>query len=273
MRITVLMENTCDLPQLGAEHGLSLWLEAAGHTLLFDSGASSLFAGNARALGVNLARADMAILSHGHYDHAGGLEAFFENNKKASLYLRKGALDPHLALHEGQKEDIGLNPDTLPMDRLVFTREQETLAPGIALFSGVEHKEGPLTGTALLTFQGGQEKPDDFDHEQHLVIEEAGTTLLVTGCAHMGILNILAHFKGLWGRMPDVVIGGFHLAGRGPGSLLSEAELNQLAKQLLDTGALFYTGHCTGDEPFLKLKARMQDKLLRLYGGSVIAIP
>ena len=77
MRVTVLMENGTPSNRLAARHGLSLWLELAdGRRVLFDMGPDEAFLANARTLGVDVTEADLAVLSHGHYDHGGGLPAF-----------------------------------------------------------------------------------------------------------------------------------------------------------------------------------------------------
>ena len=85
MKLTVLVENTCTRPGLAGEHGLSLYLETRGHRVLFDAGTTDLFEQNARALGVALEQVDLAILSHGHRDHGGGMVRFMELNRKARL--------------------------------------------------------------------------------------------------------------------------------------------------------------------------------------------
>lgn len=87
LRITVLMENTAR-EGLEAEHGLSFFLEYRGRRLLLDAGSSGRFADNARKLGVDLERVELAALSHGHYDHADGLRAFFARNDRAPVYIR-----------------------------------------------------------------------------------------------------------------------------------------------------------------------------------------
>ena len=91
MKITCLVDD-CAREGVGAEHGLSLWVEACGKKLLFDSGASGLFLENASRLGIDVADADFAVLSHAHYDHGGGLAAFLEANSRAKVYVRAGAL-------------------------------------------------------------------------------------------------------------------------------------------------------------------------------------
>lgn len=132
MKITSLVENTTADPRLGKEHGLSLYIEAAGKTLLFDMGQSGLFAQNARTLGLDLAKVDLAVLSHGHYDHGGGLTHFLELNKTAPVYLSRYAFQPH---YHGAERYIGLDPALQGCDRLHFVADQQTIAPGLTLYS------------------------------------------------------------------------------------------------------------------------------------------
>ena len=105
MKITTLMENTASAECYTAEHGLSIFIETKNHVILFDSGASGAFADNAEKLGVDLGKVEMAVLSHGHYDHGGGLLRFMEKNKTAPIYMSACAFEPHLK--NGGAEDIG----------------------------------------------------------------------------------------------------------------------------------------------------------------------
>jgi len=82
MLIKALVENTTITDDLGCEHGLSLYIETAKHKILFDVGASELFFQNAKKFGVNIADVDFLVISHGHYDHGGGLKAFCGKTKK-----------------------------------------------------------------------------------------------------------------------------------------------------------------------------------------------
>ena len=95
MKITTLMENTASAECYTAEHGLSIYIETKNHVILFDSGASGAFADNAEKLGVDLGKVEMAVLSHGHYDHGGGLLRFMEKNKTAPIYMSACAFEPH----------------------------------------------------------------------------------------------------------------------------------------------------------------------------------
>lgn len=103
------------------------------------------------------------------------------------------------------------------------------------------------------------------------MIKEDGKTLLVTGCAHNGIINILEHFQTLKGRMPDYVIGGFHLSGRSGGNEDADT-IDRICKYLLGTKAKYYTCHCTGIEAYERLKSVMGDRIDYLSAGSEITI-
>jgi 7,8-dihydropterin-6-yl-methyl-4-(beta-D-ribofuranosyl)aminobenzene 5'-phosphate synthase len=119
--ISVLVENTSPRADLGCEHALSLYIATKEHRLLFDTGASGLFAQNAHKLGIDLADVDTVILSHGHYDHGGGFKTFLDINKKAALYLREGAFDRRVARESGgELRDIGLTA-LLTNARFTFT--------------------------------------------------------------------------------------------------------------------------------------------------------
>ena len=118
IQITALVENTSADPRLGAEHGLSLYIETGAHHILFDMGQTALYAANARALGVDLAGVDLAVLSHGHYDHGGGLAHFLAANPGAPVYLSRYAFEPH---YHGSTKNIGLEPALAQNLRLRFT--------------------------------------------------------------------------------------------------------------------------------------------------------
>lgn len=121
MKITALTENTSCKPEIGCEHGLSLLIETEKYRILFDMGQTDLFAQNAEALGIDLTTVDLAVLSHGHYDHGGGLEKFLSLNQTAKVYLNEHAFEPH---YNGTEKYIGLDQALKSSDRLVFTGEQ-----------------------------------------------------------------------------------------------------------------------------------------------------
>lgn len=272
--IKVLSENTAASEEFGCEHGLSLYVETEKHRLLFDTGAGGLFAKNAAKLGVDLAAIDVAVLSHGHSDHGGGLETFLEKNSRAKVYLHKRAFEPHYADRPGgTKAYIGLNPKLLPNERFVFCGDHFRIDEELELFSAIREETPVPSGNAeLYRKMGDAYLPDDFVHEQNLIIRQNGKALLIAGCAHRGIVNIVRQFQADHGRFPDLVVGGFHLHSRGSGRNEAPAAVDAIARELLKTGARYYTCHCTGQEAYRRLKALMGDRIGYLSAGSCLEI-
>lgn len=257
MKITVLAENTAVDERFGAEHGLSLLIETRGRHILFDTGQSALFARNATLCGVDLGEVDYAVLSHGHYDHGGGLGRFLELNDHAPVYLSQYAFEPH---YNGDKY-IGLDAQLKTHPRLIPVGDTLPLDTGITLLSlnGVD-KPYAVDGAGLSAIIDGRRVPDDFRHEQYLLIEEAGRRILFSGCSHNGVLNIVSYFR------PDILIGGFHFM-----NLPLDSNLLQNARELDGFGAGYYTCHCTGTEQYDYMK-RCLPRLHYLSSGESITI-
>ncbi len=273
MIIKTLVENTALSKNFGSEHGLSLYIEANSRKILFDVGASDLFLENAKKLNIDISDVDYLIISHGHYDHGGGLKTFLRENTKAEVFLHRMAFEKYYALRsDDELEYIGLDEELKQNRRIVFTSDRFFIIRGIQVFSNITRKESlPKSNNSLFMEHDGKIVQDTFAHEQNLIIEEAGKTLLVTGCAHNSIVNILEHFHDLKGRMPDYVVGGFHLFSRSSGNEVHEM-IDRIGKYLVGTKAKFYTCHCTGLEPYKRLKVIMGDSIDYLSAGSEIHI-
>ena len=257
------MENTACREDLAAEHGLSLYLETNGKKILFDAGQTNAFADNAEKLGVDLAEVDLAILSHGHYDHSGGLLHFLEMNDHANIYVNQNAF---LSYYHGDERYIGVDPALQNSDRIRSVGEAIQLAEGMILCSCNEkEKSHPVDSFGLTVYRDGNYAPDDFLHEQYLLVEEEGKRILISGCSHKGILNIVRWFR------PDVLIGGFHFMKLDPEGDGREA-LQKAAEELLTYPAVYYTGHCTGEVQFDFMKQIMGDRLQSIHSGSVIEV-
>jgi len=260
MKITTLMENTAVSPKFTAEHGLSLFVETERTRFLFDAGQTGAFGDNARALGVDLGEAEFAILSHGHYDHGGGLLRFLEINPRARVYLNEHAFGDH---RNGSGKYIGLAPRLRDSGRLVLTGDTYTVAPGLTLQScNALPRPVPTDPFGLTELVEGAAVPERFLHEHYLLAEEEGKRILFSGCSHKGILNILHWFR------PDVLVGGFHFKQLDPAS----PRLLALGEAMAKFDTLFYTGHCTGTEQYEALKSILGDRLHAISTGTVVEI-
>ena len=268
MKIKVLMENTmasADVTSsLCCEHGLSLYLETGDHKILFDMGQSAAFADNAQAMGVDLMSVDLAVLSHGHYDHGGGLARFLEINPAAPVYLSRYAFEPHYNVSE---KYIGLDQIVKQSDRLIDTANDMKLEQGIHLYMA-EGREGSyqLDPAGLTTkAEDGTLIPEDFRHEQYLLIRENGKKILFSGCSHRGILNIMEWFR------PDILVGGFHFSKIDPDG--SEGyRLDQAAEILSRYDCTYYTCHCTGLRQYEYLKEKLGDQLQYVATGQTLEL-
>lgn len=258
MKITALMENTSSHPRFKSEHGLSLYIEASSHRILFDMGQSEAFADNAKELGIDLADVDIAILSHGHYDHGGGLAHFLKVNQKSKVYINKNAFLPH---YNGSNKYIGLDVALRSSDRIVFTDDSYIIDENISLFTCNEKPRKHSFGSFGLTEKVGDDFiEDDFRHEQYLLITENEKRILFSGCSHKGIIDITDWFK------PTALIGGFHFSKIPLGSSLLNA-----AEKLERFDTEYFTCHCTGKEQFDFMKQYIS-KLHYLSCGEVITI-
>lgn len=274
MIIKTLVENTSISEEFNNEHGLSLYIETKQHKLLFDLGASALFVENAKKLNIDLSEIDMVVISHGHFDHGGGLNAFLNVNSKAKVYLNQKAFDKHYSNRlGGEKAYIGLDQGLIPNDRFVCVGDHLIIDSELELFSNIKGTTFNASGNKNLLMEFGDSMmQDDFSHEQNLIIKENGKTLLVAGCAHSGIVNIIEHLRRAKHDALSHVIGGFHLYNRVSKSHEDPALIRQIAEYLKSTASQYYTCHCTGIEPYGILKGIMGEKIKYLTTGSTLTI-
>lgn len=301
MRITVLSENTAEYG-LEAEHGLSFWIEYEGHRFLLDAGSSAVFEENAGKLGIPVEEAEFAVLSHGHYDHGGGFARWLRKNPAARIYAREGAFGEYYSLTTGEPRYIGL-PEKVKAcrERFCFLKEDCRLLPGVwAVGYPAEEEAGNLAeipgrreksrgdGAVQREERLGRARkekmyvrtekglePDDFSHEQCLVLEGDDGLAVCSSCSHGGIDIIVHRVRELFPERPvRAVLGGFHLKGGPLGDApFSEQEIRSLGERLkeLDIPEI-YTGHCTGEAAYAVLKEVLGKRLHHLRGGRRIII-
>lgn len=274
MKLYTLTENTAVSPGFGCEHGLSLYLDTANEgPLLFDMGHTEVFLQNARTLGLDIGKVERAFLSHGHYDHGGGLAAFLRENDHAPVYIHRRAFEPHFSQKPHGIEEIGLDRSLQGSARLVLTGNVHRVSPNLLLFSDVIGEEYQPAGCkTLLERERGSYVPDKFAHEQSLIVYEKGKCILFTGCAHRGVVNLVQRAADHAGRMPDVVVGGMHLYSPNSGKSEPDEFIEAVGRRLHATGARYLTGHCTGPHAYAVLRDMLGDQIGALSAGRVTEI-
>lgn len=274
MLVKVLIENSAISAAFGSEHGLSLYAETGGQRILMDVGQGSLFLENAEKLGVSVPDVDILILSHGHYDHGGGLKQFLAVNNKARVFAQSAAFSPLYSKADGaEARFIGLDAALTHHPQVMLLDGDHAISPALFLFSGVPIDSAVTTSNqALRERLDGELIPDRLLHEQNLIVREGGKRFLLAGCAHHGIAAIMNRFREIEGRAPDMALGGFHLSGPGTPGVLPEEALDTLAARLKEHRTVYYTGHCTGDDAINRLSQRMPGQIERLSAGLILKI-
>ena len=284
MRITVLTDNLAPadlfrssfvdpsgnrLPaeNLLSEWGLSFHIEYQGARFLLDMGSTDVFARNAKALGIDLAKVDYSMLSHAHYDHSDGMEAFFDRNAKARLLIRKGTGENCYGLNsEGQLHYIGIKEGSLKRfsDRIEYVDGDYSVCEGVYL---IPHKTPGLESigrkVGMRIRVKDTWKTDDFSHEQSLVFREKDGLVVLNSCSHAGPKVIIHEImKTFPGEKVKMYLGGLHLYRS------SEDEVRELGRVLreLEVGRI-YTGHCTGEEAFRILKEELGERICQFCSG------
>lgn len=271
MKIINLIEDTQGRKDLHYEHGLSFYIRTENHSVLLDTGASGDFVENAIKLGIDLREIDTLILSHGHYDHTGGVMRFARINPTAKIYLHALAGGEYFNDYNSQHKYIGIDKDILNLPGLIPVDGNMKIDGELFIFSSVNCTRPIPAGNSILKQEvNGCLVQDSFLHEQYLAVKSGGKTALLSGCAHRGILNILDAYKDLFGSMPDYCISGFHMMKKTPYCADDILLAEQTAHELLLTGTTFFSGHCTGEEALTILKNIMGDKLKVICSGDTV---
>lgn len=271
MRIINLMEDTDSGNGCVYEHGLSFYIETKKHKLLLDTGASKATLQNAEKLGIDLTQVDTVILSHGHYDHSGGIMEFVKLNPAAKIYLQRSAGYDYYNLKDNKEKYIGIDKAILELPQVQLLDGNCRIDEELFLFTNVTGRKYWAKSNLLLKRKVDNEFVQDvFDHEQCLVITEEHQQVLLSGCAHNGILNILEAYHTYFDKQPSMAISGFHLIKKEPYEEEEIRMIQETARELQKLETVFYTGHCTGLEAFAIMKEIMQEQLVFVHSGMTV---
>ncbi|MCC7406610.1 MAG: MBL fold metallo-hydrolase [Phycisphaeraceae bacterium] len=246
VRVIVLVENTVRRQGLIGEHGLAYWIEAGGRHVLFDTGQGQALAHNAERLGLDLSAVEAVVLSHGHYDHTGGLGVAIERSPGARIFLHPQATRRRYSGRGEKTREIGLASVSEAelrgrRERLVWTQGPTEVLPGVMATGEVPRETDyeDTGGDFYLDAQGHEADPilDD----QAVYFDTSAGVVVILGCAHAGIINTLRYVQRLTGRPIHAVIGGTHLVNAGT------ERINKTIEALQAMGLkVFAPAHCTG---------------------------
>ena len=268
VRITFLIENRTVRADLATEHGLAVLVEHRGNSVLLDTGASRMLVRNADVLGVDFSKLSAVALSHGHCDHTGGLDAVLEAAPPdAPVYAHPSALAKRYAVRAGEApREIGFRGSDLARNRVRLSRDPVELAPGVLLTGQVPRTtDFEDTGGPFYLDPEGRE-PDLILDDQTLLVTTEDGNVLVSGCAHSGIVNTVLRAADITGDDRFIaVVGGFHLAAA------SRERLSRTVLAFREMGVVRVGPvHCTGSFACSILAGEFGDRFLRCAAGTVL---
>ncbi len=270
MVATILVDNNAGEGLL-PEWGLSIHIEHNGHQILLDTGSSGKFAQNAGSLDIDLSAVECGVLSHAHYDHSDGLEAFFAVNTDAPFYVRESAGENCYRKNKILYHYIGIHRGYLSRfrERIRYVEGKREILPGVTLLPHMTPGLEEIGRRARMYVRKGIIfRPDSFSHEQSLVVDTADGLVVFNSCSHGGADNIIRETEESW---PDkkikALVGGLHLFRS------SDETVRALAERVKETGIeKIYTGHCTGERAFSILKEELGDRVEPILTGLQIRL-
>ncbi len=277
IKICLLSENYSRKRYMKGEHGLSIWIQKDDSNILFDTGQSDLFSQNASQLGIDISKANILVLSHGHYDHTGGVPEFCRLNRSAPIYINQDAFHKRYNGKNDMNNNIGIpwaeqkdGVNEVPFERLIMNKGTVNLSDGIFL-SGqiprtVSFEEAPRN--FYIDNGKGDLSSDMIMDEQMLLVKGNKGIHIFSGCSHSGIINCIEYTKDLFPN--DKIISltaGMHLES------VSELRLQKTMQHLLEFDIdTIIPLHCTGMIPICKMVEFLKGRCRRITVGDEIVL-
>lgn len=267
MKIVTLIENLVFSPGLVAENGLSLLIDTGHRQILFDTGQTDAFMTNAQKLGVDLAEVDTVVISHGLYDHIGGLGPFLEMNKKARVYLKKETFVPKYSQQQ-EKLSGSFDPGSME-DRFVFVTSTLEIDPGVFIMPNIPIVNKEDTDFRKCRIKAGDLLVEDtFEDELFLAIVKDQKLSVISSCSHRGITNMIIEATKHFDELPvNLVLGGINIR---EGSSLQYVEVSHFLKKVAPE--TIGVCHCYSIEKYADLLYDVNSKVKYNHTGNTIEL-
>jgi 7,8-dihydropterin-6-yl-methyl-4-(beta-D-ribofuranosyl)aminobenzene 5'-phosphate synthase len=270
IHITILIEDTTSKMDLKTEHGLSFWIEYDGKSILFDTGQSDVLIQNAAALDINLANSEAVVISHGHYDHTGGLQAVLDIATKTKIYVHPKALEQKFRQKSLGAKLIGMPNSAkkaIQSRHVIWTVTPAEIFPGVLVTGQVPRWNDYEDVGGAFFVDNDCVKPDKLLDDQAMFIESTKGTVVILGCSHAGVVNTLDYISKLTNNKKIyAVIGGMHLINA------KQIRINHTIEAFKNYDIQKYVPlHCTGMKAKDDLKNVFGDKCLFLGNGEQIS--
>lgn len=275
MKITTIIENSKPADSnLECEHGLSFFVEYDGKKIIFDTGQNGKnFLENSEKLGLDIKNADYMVLSHGHYDHTGGVIPFIDAfGNDFRLIINPSVFFPRYKYKDCKKIDIGMPFGKEDLEKrnvnITYSKDIEKISDKIDVISGFTlHPEYTMEDSGLLCLEAGLEKKDFMPGESVLVIKHEKGLILLIGCSHSGVVSIIEKARKLYDEKIYAVFGGTHLVVASPGFV--DKTIQYFKNSDIEKIGVC---HCNGEKAGLKFKEEIPDRFFQITTGKVIEI-
>lgn len=276
MKITTLIENKLSEGQdLHIEHGLSIYIEVDNKRLLFDTGKSGKILENANELNVDLSGLDYVLISHGHYDHSGGLKRLIkEINPDIELFVGEGFFNKKYSLRDDGDYQFAGNPfdvDYLRDNNIptqFVNQDMVNLTEDIMIFTNFNRKdEFENTNENMFLKQDGEYIKDEFLEEISLGIRTPRGLVVIVGCSHVGLVNIVDTIIERTGMGVYGLIGGTHLVKE------DDEKINKIIEYLKEKEIqIIGACHCTGKQGETMLHQQLEENFINNNTGHILYI-